>query len=196
MTIVFRAANNFLYIQIKTVMKLSGNLFHFGLSVFLFSFITIAGCSKDTGSSAQEKSYLRFKADGVQEEFSDCNVVFMGIMPSVTPTVYYCHITCGVTEDWSALSIYTTNPITKNLTYTEEVNSVTGIPIAGFATKNNDEGEYISWQGGWPYYEVSITLTEVTDKYIKGNFSGKIRQLTGTGIQTITDGEFKADIPQ
>jgi hypothetical protein len=153
-----------------------------------------SGCKKDAVGS--ERSYMRFKADGVLKDFADCNVVFMGELASVTPTVYYCHITCGVPESYSALSVYTINPITSNNTYTQAINTVTRLPIATLGTYKDNTGDlYISYQAGWPYYDVSITLTEVSAKYVKGKFSGKIRKINGTAVLEITEGEFKAAIP-
>ena len=166
--------------------------FIFFTMIAVTTVLLVGGCSKNNTGS--EKSFLRFKSDGTLKEFADCNVIFLDTMVGISPTVYYCHITSGVNANWAALSIYTTNPLTENFNYTQEVNAVTGTPVGGIASKNDTDGEYISWQGGWPYYDVSITLTTVTPNYFKGKFTGKVRDLDGTVVHSITDGEFRADI--
>lgn len=50
----------------------------------------------------------------------------------------------------------------------------------------------VSYQAGWPIYDINVIINEFSADYMKGTFSGKLRLVGGTEVLDITEGEFRA----
>ncbi|WP_116875262.1 hypothetical protein [Terrimonas sp.] len=162
------------------------------ISLLLFNLAwAITACKKNNSNSI--KSYMRYKVDGEQKQYDTCYVTLMGQFPNSTPPFYYCAIACGRYGNSGIIAtLYNNNEISATQ-YTEAIFSRTQIPTAilgGYRDANN--ALYISWQNGWPNYPVTVDITEVTARYVKGKFSGTMRIVDGTNEIAITGGEFLA----
>ncbi len=158
-------------------------------AVLISAFIFIS-CSK---SSNQLQSYMKYKVNGVSEEYDTCYVTLMGQYPNSVPPFFYCSIASGrYGDNGIIITLYNDNDITAKQ-YTEAIFSRTELPTAllgGYKDENNKL--YISWQNGWPVFPVKVDIKEVTSSYIKGSFSGRIRMVSGNTEKDISDGEFVA----
>ncbi|MBS1751356.1 MAG: hypothetical protein JST63_15760 [Bacteroidetes bacterium] len=160
------------------------------ICILLISAFIFVSCSK---SNSQIQGYMKYKVDGVSENFDTCYVTLMGQFPNSTPPFYYCSIASGwYGNNGIIITFYNDNDITAKQ-YTEAFFSRTKLPAAilgGY--KDSNDKLYISWQYGWPNYPVKLDIKEVSSTYIKGSFSGRMRMVSGTTEVDITEGEFVA----
>jgi len=178
--------------------------------VLLFSF-ALAGCSKNNGNEEDEDPgssyYIRFKIDGVQKEYKS-NLVSQ-ILP-ISNKLLYSAVMSGFQDnaalDKNLLSmiIWSREPIAAK-TYKNE-NDVANsdgdkVPEILVTYYDNDKVGYLSL--GKPFStqppfdkivsDAEIVITNLTDAYISGRFSGTVYKSTdGTYTQklVVTEGQF------
>jgi hypothetical protein len=175
-----------------------------------FLLITILGllatffnaCSKNNDTPGNDY-YIRFKQDGVQKEY---RAAIVADMPDTATQGMYGMLITGLKELSASEQIsvgvfdYTHQPIKTNQDYQMRYDFEPGggIDILSHITYNqagDAHSSSVSVQDN-RYESAHITLTEITDKYVKGVFSGKIlkdpTENSPEVLYNITDGEFYA----
>ena len=140
---------------------------------------------KKSSDGGEPKYYMRFKENGTQvaynttaqAAFSSASGLYMCVLNGLDPK--------------SNMNIILTDksPIAANINYTEQI--LPGLANSYvFITYQNSNG--VSFLSGNPLADqdasAKVTLTAITDDYVKGTFSGKLTN--GSTIVTITEGEF------
>jgi hypothetical protein len=163
-----------------------------------FACLSISSCKKSLSDIAPSTEYyLHCKVNGISKEFSLPDSAYFLPLPG---GIY--SFAGGAVDDLSSmnqLSIiindFSGSPIEKGKTYKTVING--GITSTqAYLVWSNPGGEaYISVMSmlGPVKESAEITLTEITDKYVKGKFKGKLMadEVNSPVVKyTITDGEF------
>ena len=152
--------------------------------------LTMLACGKN---NTVPQSYMKYKVDGIDQEFDTWYVTIMGQFPNSNPPIYYCSIAGGRYNNHGIDMTFYNNNDNTTKQYTESVFERTGLPTGILGRyKDKNDNLYISWQTGWTYYSVKIDVTDIASAYIKGTFSGTMRMVSGTKKVSITEGKFLA----
>ena len=133
------------------------------------------------------------KVDGVLKEYDSCWV--SGFQQTIGSRVYYqWNILSGKPGNYAGIYVNDETPITAKQYSASELNPVSNTPVAGLGAyrPSGTNDIYISFQGGWPFYEAEVTIISLDANYAIGTFKGKVRLVGGTTVKEITEGEFKA----
>ena len=132
------------------------------------------------------------KLDGVLKEYDTC--YGGGFNQALNPGVTYYQVNFhgGRPGDYCGVYANDVSPIKKG-TYTSAINPATSLPGAGLGAYRpaGTSDIYISYQSGWPLYDISISILDLTSDHIKGTFSGKLRLIGGDKVYDVTEGEFE-----
>lgn len=160
--------------------------------LLLSSMLVFSYCKKESGQS-EKRSYFKMKVDGVLKEYDSCWTLAF-TQPALNATFYQLNILCGGPGNYAGVFVNDIAPI-KNGTYNSSIpNPATKAPMAGLGAYKAPESEhiYISWQAGWPVYQIEIIFTEFNSDYVIGTFRGKMRLVGGDKLVEVTEGAFKA----
>lgn len=166
--------------------------------MFLLAFFAMTGCKKEGGSAS--KYYVKFKANGVQQELRSKiggNRMGGGL---IGPLDYYTGVNtwrfkmAGYGAEPEAypclqIDIRSAEPIVINKIYKTVTEN---IPLNGsteifYSEKVDTYERFINY--GFSE-NVQVTITEMGDKSIRGIFSGTLRNADGTKQCVLTEGEF------
>ncbi len=158
-----------------------------------FTMPALTSCKKAAVGNATNASpyYMKFKLDGVQK-----NYVIAGgqIIDTLIAGAAYGATIAGSPEDGSesmGLLIYSTTQITSGMTFNDD--NVPGLILPkGNLNYVGDSGNSSYGSLAITNPGVQITLTELTSTYMKATFSGKMQDVSGSAILTVTDGELYA----
>lgn len=159
---------------------------------FAFALISFSACKKDSGSNSGGGYYIKFKRDGKeikmtyspQAVFADVSLIglYNGTFEAFTSD--------GKTT--MLIIIYDASPVAAGKTYTQDFLSTASLPQAQLAYTDETTTGYSSGSTILnPDASTTVSISDLTDTYIKGTFSGKLLTSDYKGIKyTITDGEF------
>jgi len=138
---------------------------------------------KETGGNTEY--YIRFKADGTDHVIDDQPALLATF--SSASSQYISNITGsdGTKNTGFTIQLFDGTPI-RDTVYTGYENKGTYYNGALLSFSSNDSKSYGS---GYPS-DAYVTVDTLTATYIKGTFSGTVRELTGTGTLSITEGKF------
>lgn len=159
------------------------------------SILLMISCSKSQGpnNNNSKASYLKMKINGNLKEYDSCWV--SGFSQTSGSLIYYqWNIKGGVPGDYGGVYVNDSIPISVKKYLSTDLNSAVNTPKGGLGAyrPKGTNDIYISYQAGWPLYDVVVEITSINDDYVTGNFHGKMRLVGGDSILNVTDGEFKA----
>lgn len=157
------------------------------LVVGLFTVVS-ASCKKD-GGSGSASYFVKAKVNGTEIQFTGFTLATFQTIPGTT--LYMCSIQ-GQQDLNSPLNILSAlitdeSPITTNKEYSDDVVGGTLQGVVSYYDGNNNQ--YSSGFATSP--NVKITLTEITDAYVAGTFSGNATAALSNETVAITEGSFK-----
>lgn len=164
--------------------------------VILFSlliFFCIAGCKKSSEEKRQD-SFLSMKINGAIKQYDSCWVTAFQQVGAGSQVYYQNNILCGKPGDYGGLYVNDTENIKAGSFFSSEINSASSTPRAGLGACqfSGSSDIFISYQAGWPLYDITVTITEYNSSYVAGTFNGKLRLIGGTTVLDVTEGQFKA----
>ncbi|MBC7826879.1 MAG: hypothetical protein H7122_03965 [Chitinophagaceae bacterium] len=178
---------------------------YLSLPLFLMILISMSACTKSAGGNgnASKDFYLRFKADGVQNEY---RAHVEGNFNKPSGPTEYITILGGTKVQFEAkksnmtLGLTTVGTTMLHTTYTNYSASAPGLKKAKLALISflDENGKpYASWgeefslvlPPGSPI-DVRLVITEASSTHIRGNFSGTLYSADFSAKIKITDGEF------
>jgi|GEM_PF-2836979 len=174
---------------------------YLALILTILTFWTACGKDEPGEKISGSEYYFRFKQDGVLKEYSrNGTLIFIdsAYLPVTSSNGYY-SFTTGITDRASAFTVhindFTGTPIVAGKTYKTVVNSGLTTVQAYLALSENFTSLYTSaiTNADPPYESAEITLTEITDNFVKGIFQGKLlvdETTSATVKYKITEGEF------
>ncbi|HMK17146.1 MAG TPA: hypothetical protein VK492_03020 [Chitinophagaceae bacterium] len=157
----------------------------------LFSFLAWIGCSKEEQTETTPSYYLNFKLNGSLLKHS--YPTYSSLKPNATiPGSYDFQLSSNSDDQKTNIgfSIHKAGAITTG-SYATTDNSVQDAAYTILPTSLAIEKYYSAFTTGHTPSSFSITLTEITDKYFKGTFTGSyLYNEDRTDSIRITDGEF------
>lgn len=169
------------------------------ITMLLLAFFAMAGCKKE-GSSGSGKYYVKFKANGAQQELRSkvggnrMGAEISGPLNRYSGVSTWLFEMAGYGADREPypsllMTIQSSAAITTNKTYKTVSEN---IPVNGqaelFFNEKVETAErvinYITSEN------VQITITEISDEGCRGTFSGTVKSADGTKQSVLTDGEF------
>lgn len=162
--------------------KAAGFFLVFTLLVTSITFIV--SCTKDEETPGEY--YMRFKANGTLIEYTNQFGLSAGFAQSGNQHV-------GTISGWNdassnfSLLLYDVKSITES-TYSGYSASVNGVVGVVFAHKEKESGVVFS-SGVGADFDAHATISDITDKDVKGSFRGTIKA-TGHPDISITEGSF------
>ena len=156
-----------------------------------------ASCKKEIpepSAPGTSSFYMRFKANGIQKEFTATTAFFFGSSQ--------CALNGGTNDSTGnafTIDLYSGNtPIQVNATYNETETvpapgSYTPSAYFGYAINSPSIYNYSSWIANTTehsVYQCSVKILELDALHVKGTFSGKVRSQQGSNFITISNGEF------
>ncbi|MBS1742374.1 MAG: hypothetical protein JST81_05005 [Bacteroidetes bacterium] len=158
----------------------------------LFLVISVSSCKKVVPSNVTGSVYyMKYKVDGVQKEYS---ISGGKTIDTLISGVAYGATVAGSPNDGSesmGLLLYSTTVISNPQTFDDD-------NIPGYVLPEGSL-DYVTNSGGLSYSSMELTspnveikITEITSAYIKGTFKGKLKEIDGSNVVNVTDGEFYA----
>lgn len=161
--------------------------------IFIFAAaVTLTACSKSSSPSSTTPTpsgtsyYMKFEANGAQKSFTYTHALFLGDHVSLNAALD----TLGNSFTINIYPSSGTDSIQTNLDYT-------GLNIANYNSyffyAINSPSQYnwgSLWYGENYFTPVHVTVTEVTNVYVKGTFYGKVKKSGATDEIEITNGSF------
>ncbi|SFQ52378.1 hypothetical protein SAMN05444277_11747 [Parafilimonas terrae] len=160
---------------------------------FAFALISFSACKKDSGSiSGGGDYYMKFKRDGKEIKMT---YTPQALFADVSSIGLYNGTFEAFTSDGKTtmiLIIYDPSPVAAGKTYTQDYLSTASLPQAQLAYTDETTTGYSSGSTILnPDASTTVSISDRTDTYIKGTFSGKLLTSDYKGIKyNITDGEF------
>lgn len=173
-------------------------------ALLLLSIVLLAGCSKKSDNPAEPGTYyVRFKADGVQKEYRNHTLAQFYYDPENLS--YHCNMTSSLKMaelGKDALSLFL---LSKTAYKTGEryhlrkeiempkTNAIMPQVMLVFFTESGKPytAQFLPVTGLQFDDAAEVKFTEITDKYVKGTFSGlAFTSMPERAEVTVTDGEF------
>lgn len=172
-----------------------------------FFVICITSCSnesdKDNITPDEEGYFVRFKVDGVQREFYSLADVTLNKITS--EGLYHSAVVgledrqIGATENNITLFIFHPEPVVAHVVYTDHASDdgekahILGLVYLDEAgVSYTSLGDEFSILG--VISDTKISLTEITETYVKGTFSGTLYNIDRSATVVVSEGEFWAHI--
>ncbi|MFT4155888.1 hypothetical protein [Parafilimonas sp.] len=158
----------------------------------LFTHILFSACKKDSSGSSSGDYYMKFKRDGTEIKMTYIPQAFFTDVSSIG--LYNCSLEAFTSDGKTTLilMIYDPSAIAAGKTYMQDYFPSVAIVQAQMAYTDETATGYSSGSTiSDPDAACIITISELTDTYIKGTFSGKLLTSDYNGIKyAITDGAF------
>lgn len=161
--------------------------FQFRLSFTLIA-LFLASCKKDSGGGNNPRFFIKAEVDGTEVQFSGFTNATLTTLPGTS--FYLCSIQ-GEQDLSSPINILGAvitddSPIAVNKEYSDD--NLAGDVKQGIVNYyDNNNNQFSSGFAASP--NLKITLTEITDTYVSGVFSGKATSI-GNQTVTLTEGSF------
>ena len=168
--------------------------------VAVIGFLAISGCGSKDGDDDMNPDdtnksgyFLKAKVDGKSVEFKTETLLSVEI-GSTIPNVYNLSLSGGrqvsnqsALEEVITIILTETSPITEK-TYTGLVPFETGFKgvLLGYALEIEDKA-YITELND---PNVNLQITEIKPTFVKGKFSGVVKEFLSSETKTLTEGEF------
>lgn len=145
-------------------------------------------CQKDSGGGDDASFFIKAKVDSTEVQFSGFTNATFTTLPGTSFNLCVIQGQQALNSPVNILSAVITDdsPIAINKEYSDDIVGGTEQRIVSYYDNNNNQ-----FSSGFAISpDVKITLTEITDTYVAGIFSGKA---TSIGSQTValTEGSFK-----
>ncbi|GEP98178.1 hypothetical protein CCY01nite_44380 [Chitinophaga cymbidii] len=152
----------------------------------MLAVLLVAGCSKKKGDdpASADGYYLRFKADGVQREYKQTTTAH--IYYDADNLTYHCNLAAtltfaGTTKDLMTLFLVNKTAFTTGVTYRlsngidmEETGAVMPQVMISLLDPQGKPytAQFLPVTGLQFDDKAEVRFSEITDKYVKGTFSG------------------------
>lgn len=161
----------------------------FSVLLLLFGLTTVSSCSKENDADEKEEHeyYISFQANGKLVEFRNQPLLMAGFAEQGG---YYLGGITGSGENGSNFGFVIVNdsPVTKG-TYSSLTVLSGGKTGVLFAYKQKDSEVIYSSSDIITALLSTVTITELTEEFVRGTFSGKVKASDNPDI-SITNGEF------
>lgn len=173
------------------------------VQLILLVLISISSCTKNSGGGGgnpPQNFYLRFKNNGVQNEYKahaegNFNRVSGANYNSIVGAT---KVQFEATKNNMTIGLTTIGKASPNTTYTNYTTATaTKAKLLQLAFYDEAGKFFMSWgeeflsiMPAGSTADARVVITEATSEYIKGNFSGTLFSQGYTSKITITDGEF------
>jgi len=160
---------------------------------FCVSAFSFSSCKKIAADAMARTSeyYMKCKINGVQKDFP---ISAINISDTLIYGLAYGASVAGapITGTESVgLILYSQVPLNGNMNFNS-----TYIPGTNLSTGNlnyvNTDGDYSYGSEGMSNSNVQVTISALTATYVKGTFSGKVKEVDNGTVLTISNGEFYA----
>lgn len=167
----------------------------YGIMLLSCIFLLGVSCKKNNPglpSISSSSYYVRFKANGIQKEYT---LTWAKLDQLLFANTYTSYVTGGnlndTTKNSLSFRIYYNNAVSANTVYSEKMYDPMVMPEAYFVFVDDKGNSHTSFKNTLePILDFNIQFTEITLSYVKGVFNGTTKSVNNNQIMTITDGEF------